>query len=66
MYPQGYIFLSERVHLRLAEDEKYIHILFISKYLYIYHWVLFPKIIICLLLIMSMNEHDNIFCHRKF
>jgi len=38
MYPQGYIYLSERVHLRLAEDEiKYIYILFISKYLYTYH-----------------------------
>jgi len=46
--------------------EKYIYILFISKYLYIHHWVLFPKIIVCLLLNMSMNDHDNISCHRKF
>jgi len=39
MYPQGYIFLSEGVHLRLAIEEKNIfraYILFISKYSYIY------------------------------
>jgi len=37
MHPQGYICLSEGVHLRLAEDEKNI---------FTYH--LFPNIDICI------------------
>jgi len=36
MYPQGYICLSEGVHLRLAIEKKYIYIIFVSKYLYTY------------------------------
>jgi len=47
-YPKGIFKASRRW-------EKYICILSISKYLYIYHWVLLSKIIICLLLNMSMN-----------
>jgi len=37
MYPQGYIFLSEGVHLRLAIEEKNIftYCLFLSIYTYI-------------------------------
>jgi len=68
MYPQVYIFLSEGVHLRLAREEKNIfraYILFISKYLYIYQRILFSKIIICLLLNISVNNHDKIFCYKK-
>jgi len=44
MYPQGYISLSEGVHLRLA-IEKYICMLFISKYLCIYQRVFFQKLL---------------------
>jgi len=69
MYPQGYVCLSEGVHLRVAEDEKNIftYYLFPNIYTYITEYY-FQKSLqgICLLLNMSMNEHDNIFCHRKF
>jgi len=52
-----------RGHVRLAEDEKNV----IAYYLFpnIYR-VLLSKIIICVLLSMSMNDHDHIFCYRKF
>jgi len=48
--PYGYTCLSEGVLLRLTIEEKYIfiYISFISKYLYIYQWIFFSKIIICL------------------
>jgi len=36
MYPQGYICLSESVHLRLAIDEKmYLHIIYFQIFLHI-------------------------------
>jgi len=44
----------------------YIYIVFISKYLHIYQLILLSKVIICLLLNISMNNHDKIFCHKKF
>jgi len=65
MYPQGYIFQSERVHLRLAIEEQNIITCNFSKYLYIYQWIFFSKIIICLLLNTSMNNDKKMFCHRK-
>ena len=46
--------------------EIYIYIYCISKYLYIYQWILFSKAIACLLLNISMIYHDKIFCHKKF
>jgi len=46
--------------------EKYIYMLFISKYLYIYQQILFSNIIICSLLNISVNNHDQIFCQKKF
>ena len=67
MYAQGYICLSEGVHLRLAiEEKKYIYMIFVSKDLYTYQWILFSKIIICLFLNISMNNHDKIFSHIIF
>jgi len=48
--PYGYTCLSEGVLLKLAMEEKciFIFISFISKYLYIYQWLFFSKIIVCL------------------
>jgi len=37
MYPQGYIFRSEELHLRLSIDEKYI-----------FAYLLFPNIYTCI------------------
>ena len=66
MYPQGYICLSEGVHLRLSTEEQNIFAYnFFSKYLHIYQLLLFSKMIIRLLLNISMNNHDKIYCHRK-
>ena len=62
--PQGYICLPEGVHLRVAKKEK--KLIFVLQYLYIYHLILFSKIIICLLLIISINIDDKIFCHTRF
>jgi len=40
MYPQGYICLSEGVHLRLSIENKNMFAYYlISKYLYIYHYI---------------------------
>ena len=36
MYPQGYIFLSEGVHLRLAIEEKYIFTYYLFPNIYTY------------------------------
>jgi len=36
MHPQGYICLSEGVHLRLAEDEKYIFTYYLFPNIYPY------------------------------
>jgi len=67
MYPWGYIWLSEGVHLRLAiEGKNYIYMLFIFKSLCICHLILFSKVIICLLLNISMKNHEKIFCHKEF
>jgi len=41
--------------------EKYIYIFFVPKY----QGMLFSKIIICLLLNVSVNNHDKIFCQKK-
>jgi len=46
--------------------EMYISMLFISNYLYIYQRILFSKIIICSLLNISVDDHDQIFCQKKF
>jgi len=40
--------------------------LFIFKYLYIYHLILFSKVIICLMLNISVKNHEKIFCHKEF
>jgi len=40
--------------------------LFFSKYLYIYQLILFQKVITCLLLNISMNNHENILCYKSF
>jgi len=43
-----------------------IYISFISKYLYMYQWILFSKAIICFFLNISVINHDKIFCYKKF
>ena len=40
--------------------------LFIFKYLYIYHLILISKAIICILLNVSVKNHEKIFCHEEF
>jgi len=40
--------------------------LFIFKYLHIYHLILFLKVIICLMLNISKNNHEKIFRHEEF
>jgi len=53
-----------RVHLPIWSDtikvsNKYIYILFVFKYLCIYQWILFSKIIICLSLNILTWRHKN-------
>jgi len=40
--------------------------LFIFKSLYIYHLIFFSKVIICILLNISVKNHEKIFCHKEF
>jgi len=40
--------------------------LFIFKYLYIYHLILISKATICILLNVSVKNHEKTFCHEKF
>jgi len=40
--------------------------LFIFIYLYIYHFILFSKVIVCLLLNISVKNHEKMFCHKEF
>jgi len=67
MYPQGYICLSEWVHLRLAIDEKNIlHIIYFQIFIHILVSVVFKNhYTVYLLLYISMNDHDKIFCLKK-
>ena len=63
----GYTCLSKGVLLRLAIGGKcmFIYISFVSKYLYIYQWIFFSKIIVCIFQKVFMIKHDKIFCHKK-
>jgi len=65
---QGYIYLSEGVHLRLAVEgnNMFLQYLFPNIYTYLRQWMLFSKIIIRLLLNISMISHDIIFFMRYF
>jgi len=50
--------------VKVSNKRKYIYIKFVLKYLYIYQWILFSNIIICLLLIISMNNDDKILTYK--
>ena len=66
MYLQRYICLIRRGTFKASNRRyKYICRLFIFKYLYIYHLILFSEVIICLLLNIFMNNHEKIFCHKE-
>ena len=55
-----------RLHFSLAiEGTKYVYILLISNYLYIYQWILFSRIIMCLLVNIVLLFPQP-FCHKKF
>ena len=67
MYTQGYILSIRRGTFKVSNRRwKYIYILFISKYVHIYQLILLSNVIICLLLNISMNNHDKVCCHKKF
>jgi len=40
--------------------------LFIFKYLYIFHLISFSKVIICLLLNISVKNHEKVFVIKSF
>ena len=62
-----YICLSEGVHLKLAiEGTNILTCCLCSNILYIFHLILFSKIIICLLLNISVKNHEKVFCHKEF
>jgi len=66
MYPWGYICLFEAVHLRLAIEGKiYLHVVYFQIFVHI-SLKLFSKVIICLLLNISVKNHEKLFCHKEF
>ena len=66
MHPQEYICLSEGIHLRLSTDEQNVFAYILFQNIYTCQWIFFSKIITCLLLNISMHNHDKMYCHGKF
>jgi len=67
MYLQGYICLSEGVHLMLAIDEKmYLHIIYFQTYIHILVIIIFKNHNTLIVKYIYMKNHDKIFCHKKF
>ena len=63
----GYNCLSEGVHWRLAIEGKiYLRVVYFQIFIYIYHLILFSKVITCLLLNVSVKNHEKILCHKEF
>jgi len=65
MYPQGYICLSERIHLRLAIDEKmYLHIIYFHTFIHISVIIIFKNHYT--LIVKYIYEKSNYFVKRNF
>jgi len=64
-YPQGYICLSERIHLRLAIDEKmYLHIIYFHTFIHISVIIIFKNHYT--LIVKYIYEKSNYFVKRNF
>jgi len=67
MYPQGYICLSEGVHLRLAIDDKmYSHIICFQIFIHMSVIVIFKNHDTLIVRYKYMKNHDKIFFNGQW